>query len=103
LNAAGVTVLVYVVLRGRAFDPWLRLIAASALAQHAVAMFYNAAIARYHFLAWFLTMVVVVVWLHEVGIGWFQRRYPDMCRRVAAHPWSRRLASGLSRLQEVSS
>jgi hypothetical protein len=102
LNAAGVAVLVYVVLRGRAFDPWLRLIAATALAQHAVALFYNAATARYHFLAWFLTMVVVVVWLHEAGIGWFQRRYPDMCRRVAAHPWSRRLASGLARLQRVS-
>jgi hypothetical protein len=102
LNAAGVAIVIYVVLRGRAFDPWLRLIAASALAQHAVALFYNAATARYHFLAWFLTMIVVVVWLHEMGIGWLQRRYPDMCRRVAAHPWCLRLASGLVRLQRVS-
>ena len=59
LNAAGVAVLIYVVFRGRQFDPWLRLVGASALAQHAVALFYTAAIARYHFLSWFLTMLVV--------------------------------------------
>jgi hypothetical protein len=102
LNAAGVAILVYVVVRGRQFDPWLRLVGAAALAQHAVAFFYVAT-ARYHFLAWFLTALVVVVWLHDVGIGWLQRRYPDICRRIAAHPSSQRLASGLSRLQEVSS
>jgi hypothetical protein len=101
LNAAGVVILIYVVVRGRGFDPCLRLIGAAALAQHAVALFYVAT-ARYHYLAWFLTALVVVGWLHEVGIGWFQLRYPDMCRRVAAHPWSRRLASGLARLQRVS-
>ena len=102
LNAAGVVILVYVVVRGRQFDPWLRLIGAAALAQHAVALFYVAT-ARYHFLAWFLTALVVVVWLHDVGIGWLQRHYPDICRRIAALPSSQRLASGLSRLQEVSS
>jgi len=101
LNAAGVVILIYVVVRGRGFDPWLRLIGAAALAQHAVALFYVAS-ARYHYLAWFLTALVFVVWLHEVGIGWFQLRYPDMCRRVATHPWSQRLASGLARLQRVS-
>ena len=101
LNAAGVVILVYVVVRGRQFDPWLRLIGAAALAQHAVALFYVAT-ARYHFLAWFLTALVVVVWLHQAGIGWLQHRYPDFCRRIAAHPSAQRLASGLSRLQEVS-
>jgi len=90
------------VLRGRAFDPWLRLIGAAALAQHAVALFYNAATARYHFLTWFLTMLVVMVWLREVGLGWLRRRYPLMSQRIAAHPWSLRLASGLARLQKVS-
>ena len=68
LNAAGVVILIYVVVRGRGFDPWLRLIGAAALAQHTVALFYVAT-ARYHYLAWFLTALVVVVWLHEVGIG----------------------------------
>jgi hypothetical protein len=102
LNAAGVAILGYVVLRGRTFDPWLRLIGAAALAQHAVALFYNATIARYHYLTWFLTMVVVMVWAHEVGMGWLKRRYPVMSDRILSHPWSHRLASGLSRLQKVA-
>jgi hypothetical protein len=103
LNAAGVAILIYVVLRGRQFDPWLRLIGASALAQHTVALFYNAAIGRYHYLTWFLTMLVVMVFMHETGMGWLKRRYPVMSERIVSHPWSRRLASGLSRLQKVAS
>jgi hypothetical protein len=103
LNAAGVAILIYVVVYGRRFDPWLRLIGAAALAQHAVALFYNATIARYHFLTWFLTMLVAAVWLHDVGIGWLKRRYPVLSERIAAHPWCLRLASGLSQLQKVSS
>ena len=102
LNAAGVAVLVYVVRRGRAFDPWLRLLGGAALAQHAVALFYNAAAARYHFLTWFLTLVVVMVFLHEVGVGWLQRHYPVLADRIATHPGSRWLASGLTRLQKLS-
>ena len=103
LNAAGVAILVYVVLRGRTFDPWLRLIGAAALAQHAVAfLFYNAAVARYHFLAWFLTMVVVMVYFREVGIGWVERRFSTLSTRFAGHPLTLRLASGLSRLQKIS-
>lgn len=102
LNAAGVAILVTVVVRGRAFDPWLRLVGVSALAQHAVALFYNAAIARYHFLTWFLTMLVVMVWFQQIGIDWLRRRYPVMSMRVAAHPLSLKLAAGLSRLQKAS-
>lgn len=103
LNAAGVVILIWVVLRGRQFDPWLRLIGASALVQHAVAFFYNAATARYHFLTWFLTMLVVMVWLHEVGVGWLQRRYPLLCEHFTSLPTTRWLASGLARLQKVAS
>jgi hypothetical protein len=102
LNAAGVAVLIYVVFRGRRFDPWLRLVGASALAQHAVALFYTAAVARYHFLAWFLTMVVVMVWLQQLGVVWMQRRYPALSERFIANPLCRRLASWLARLQKVS-
>ena len=47
-----------------------------------VALFYNAAIPRYHFLTWFLTMLVVMVWFHQVGIGWLKRRYPVMSDRI---------------------
>lgn len=100
LNAAGVAILAYVVLRGRRFNPWLRLIGAAALAQHAVALFYRADVARYHFLTWFLTMVVVMAFIHEVGIGWLQRRYPMLSERLAKYPLSLWLASGLTRLQK---
>jgi hypothetical protein len=102
LNVAGVAIVIYVVLRGRTFDPWLRLIGAAALAQHAVALFYSASVARYHFLTWFLTMVVVMVFMHEVGLVWLQRRYPVLSERIAIHPLAHRLASGLSRLQKIS-
>jgi hypothetical protein len=102
LNAAGVAILAYVVLRGRQFDPWLRLVGAAALAQHAVALFYNAAIARYHFLTWFLTLLVVMVFMREVGIGWLRRRYPGASERIANLRLSRQLASFLARLQKVS-
>jgi hypothetical protein len=102
LNAAGVAILVYVVVRGRRFDPWLRLIGAAALAQHIVALFYNASIGRYHYLTWFLTMLVVMVFLHETGLPWLRRRYPVLSERLLLHPVSRRLANGLARLQRVS-
>ena len=102
LNAAGVAVLIYVVFRGRQFDPWLRLVGASALAQHAVALFYTAAIARYHFLSWFLTMLVAMVWLQQLGVVWVRRRYPALSEQFIANPLRQRLASWLARLQKVS-
>jgi hypothetical protein len=101
LNAAGVAVLIYVVFRGRQFDPWLRLVGASALAQHTVALFYTAAIARYHLLSWFLTMLVVMVWLQKLGVVWVQRRYPALSEQFIANPLCRWLASWLARLQKV--
>ena len=100
-NAAGVVILVYVVVRGRQFDPWLRLIGAAALAQHAVALFYVAT-ARYHFLTWFLTMLVVMVFCYQVGFDWLRRRYPALSQRFLLHPLSRRFAGGLARLEKVS-
>ena len=100
LNAAGVAILAYVVLRGRRFDPWLKLIGAAALAQHTEALFYRGHVVRYHFLTWFLTMLVVMVFMHEVGIGWLRRRYPTLSERLANHPFSLWLASGLTRLQK---
>jgi hypothetical protein len=102
LNAAGVVVLVYVVIWGRRFDPWLRLVGGAALIQHAVALFYVAT-PRYHFLTWFLTMLVAMVFLQHIGMDWFKRRYPAMSERTQSHPLSRRLASGLARLQKASS
>jgi hypothetical protein len=103
INAAGVAILIYVVVRGRQFDPWLRLVGAATLAQHAVALFYDGAIGRYHYLTWFLTMLVAMVFMHELGMSWLNRRYPVMSERIQSHPWSLRLASGLARLQRASS
>jgi len=102
LNAAGVAILIYVVVPGRIFDSWLRLIGAAALAQHSWALFYRGDVARYHFLTWFFTMVVVMVFMHEIGMGWLQRRYPKLSERLANHPLSLWLASGLTRLQKLS-
>jgi len=102
INAAGVAILIYVVVCGRQFEPWLRLVGAATLAQHAVALFYTGAIARYHYLTWFLTMLVVAVWLHRVGIDWLKLYFPALSRQFVVHPWSQRLASGLARLQKVS-
>jgi hypothetical protein len=48
-------------------------------------------------------MVVTIVWLHEVGAGWLQRRYPALCGRMAANPITLRLASGLASLHKMSS
>jgi hypothetical protein len=62
-----------------------------ALAQHTVAFFYTAAVACYHFLSWFLTMLVVTVFILQVGVGWLHRRYPVLCQRLAKHPLAHRL------------
>jgi len=102
LNAAGVAVVIYVVFRGHQLDPWLRLVGASALVQHAVALFYTAAVARYHFLAWLLTMLVAMVWLQQLGVVWVQRRYSALSEQFIANPQCRQLASWLARLQKVS-
>jgi hypothetical protein len=48
-------------------------------------------------------MLVVVAWLHDFGIGWLQRNHPNICRRIAAAPLMLRLATGLARLERVSS
>ena len=87
LNAAGVAILIYVVVRGRQFDPWLRLIGAAALAQHAVALFYRRQrrplsfphlVSHHAGGAWSV--------LHEVGIAWLRRRYPALSRALRRAP-----------------
>jgi len=102
LNAVGVAILLWVVARGRAFDPWLRLVGAAALAQHAVALFYRGDVARYHFLTWLLTLVVMMAYFRELAIPRLARRFPALSQRIAAHPLTKRLASGLAGLQQVS-
>jgi hypothetical protein len=59
LHAAAVATVVLVALRGRSFDPWLRIIAVAVIAEYGAALFY-AATARYFFSMWFLTLLVVL-------------------------------------------
>ena len=99
LNAAGVVILVYVVVFGRRFDPWLRLIGSAAIAQHMVAFFYVPT-ARYHFLTWFLTMLVVMVFWHEVGIDWLRCRFPNVSARLGRVASVRWLAPTLAWLKQ---
>lgn len=94
LNAAGIAMLVYVVARGRGFDPWLRLVGAAALAQHAVALFY-AATPRYHFLTWLLTLLVCAAFMQRTGLPWLARRYPGATARLTRALWPPRLAAGI--------
>jgi hypothetical protein len=65
-------------------------------------LFYIGTVARYHFLTWFLTALVVLVWFHQVGMSWLRRHCPDLSDRFAALPWRRRLASGLAGLQKMA-
>lgn len=81
VDALGVAVTAYVAFRGRRFDPWLRLIAGAALAQHAVSLFYVAD-RRYHLLTWFLTLVVVNIWFVTAGLDWLRRRFPVLWTRA---------------------
>jgi hypothetical protein len=99
INAAGVVILIYVVVWGRRFDQWLRLVGGAAIAQHTVAFFYVST-ARYHFLTWFLTMLVVVAFVNEVGIDWLRRRFPNISTRLDRLPSVRWLASGLAWLEQ---
>ncbi len=98
VNAAGVAMLVYVVARGRAFDPWLRLVGAAALAQHVVAMFYLET-PRYHFLTWFLTLLAAAAFMQRIGFPWLASRYPALMAFVMRIVWPPRLAAGIAWLE----
>ena len=84
--------------RGRGFDPWLRLVGAAALAQHAVALFY-ADTARYHFLTWLLTLLVCAAFMQQAGLPWLARRYPAAMARLTRILWPPRLAAGIGWLE----
>ena len=80
LHLAAIAVLVRVAVWGRS-DPWLRLIAGATLAQHCVNLFFLT-YARYYYLTWLLTLLVVAVWLHDEGIALMRQRLPafaDWC------------------------
>ncbi len=99
-NTMAVALLVFIMIKDRRNDPWLRLIAAAALAQHAVALFIVAN-PRYHMLTWLLTLIVVDVWLVQVALPWLRRRKPEIFNRFAQQKVVMRVASGLGSLQRA--
>lgn len=64
-NAVGVAIVVYVTLRGRNFDPWLRLIGAAVLAEYVVDFIY-APTPRYYSEMWLLSAVIVAVFIERL-------------------------------------
>src|SRR5262249_46481641 len=99
LNAAAILVLVRVAL-WRGADPWLRLTAFAALAQHGVALFYPAD-GRYYYLTWLLTLLVVAAWVHGEGLVMLRRWFPGVTQRGAQHPANLALARGLGRMSQL--
>lgn len=89
LHAVAVVVLIRVAAL-RAFDPWLRLIAAAALVQHTVAWFYLSS-DRYYYLVWFLTLLVCAVWVRDEGVAMLQHRLPRVAKALEHHPAGARL------------
>jgi hypothetical protein len=73
LHAAAVIIVGYVTFRGRAFDPWLRLIGAAVLCEYAVALVY-AATPRYFFAMWLLTALIVAACLAPLASGLARRQ-----------------------------
>jgi hypothetical protein len=104
LHAVAIAVLVRVVLRGRRFDPWLRLTAGAALALHPVAWFYLP-YDRYYFLTWFLTLLVCAAWLRDEGLELIQRWFPRPAEWFAHHPmtaWLARVRDWWARVTAVA-
>jgi hypothetical protein len=82
LHAAAILVVIRVAVWRRA-DPWLRLTACATLVQQCVGLFFLT-YGRYYYLTWLLTLLVVVAWGHDEGIGILRRRSrPQRARRCS--------------------
>ncbi len=71
-NAAAVAVVAYVTVRGRDFDPWLRLTGAAVLVECVVDLIYIAT-PRYFFGMWLLSAVVVAAFLEQRLLPWMEK------------------------------
>jgi hypothetical protein len=71
-NLVAVAIVLYVTLRGRGFDPWLRLIGAAVLAECVVDLIYVAA-PRYFLSMWLLTALIVAVFIERRGPLWLEK------------------------------
>jgi hypothetical protein len=84
VNIAAIVVVIRMAL-WREVDPWLRLTALATLIQQGVGLFYAPA-ARYYYLTWLLTLLVITVWMQREGVVLFQRRFPNLASQFAKHP-----------------
>ena len=82
LHAAAIAVLIRVAGWGRDYDPWLRLTAFATLAQHGVALAYPP-YARYYYLTWLLTLLVVLVWARREGLRLLRRYLPSAANSLS--------------------
>jgi len=99
LHLAALAVAVRMVFR-RGSDPWLRLTAGAALAQHSINLFFLP-YPRYYYLTWLLTLLIVAVWLNDEGLAWMRRRWPALARwgaGIAQGPAWRSAERGLDRM-----
>ncbi len=81
LHLAAVLIVFALTLRGRDMDPWLRVIGAAVIAEYGAAMIY-AATARYFFLMWLLTLLIVCVFIERRLPSWLERHGWKQTRRV---------------------
>jgi hypothetical protein len=101
LHAAAIVPLVWIDVRKGSADPWLRLVAAATLAQHAVALFYPPS-PRYYHLTWFATFLVCAVWFETTGLELLRKRRPGLCEGFTRHPAIRSLGRAIAALQRMS-
>jgi hypothetical protein len=80
-NLAAVVIVLCVTIRGRDFDPWLRLIGAAVLAEYAVDMIYTAT-PRYFFPMWLLSALIVAVFIERRVPAWMQKHGWQRAKRT---------------------
>ena len=93
-NLAAVVIVLYVTLRGRDFDPWLRLIGTAVLAEYVVDLIY-AATPRYFYVMWLLTFMLVAVFAERRLPAWMQEHGWQRTNRAFARLRGYEPANGL--------
>ncbi len=76
LNFAGVLILLRVGV-GKAFSPWLRVVALATLLQHGIGVCYVNYM-RYNLVTWLLTALVAAAWLQLEGLTLIDRYWPGL-------------------------
>jgi hypothetical protein len=99
IHAIAVAITLRVAFRGGS-DGWIRLVAAAVLAQHLIGLT-HVDTPRYHYLAWFLSLLVVMVWLRDEGWAMARRTFPVpvlWAERSLAWRWLNRVLDNWARV-----